>query len=339
MKAPTTGVADAIRAGMFDDADQAIALSIFATDNAIRIVAELNDFCEQAAGESVAACSWFFLSVGATFAVQLSDQRTVVVKAHGEHQGFETLQSCAAVQRRLHEGGFPCPAVLTSPVLRGKTIWSMQSHVEHKMSENTRSEAIRRVCANGLADFLHLTRKIGASARFDSWLPAPGILWNRPHNVLFDFTAITSDTEIIDAIARDAKELIEKSAYQQIIGHADWSCQNMSFEDGVLVCVYDWDSLRFGTEECFLAGAACTFSNNYHQEPVISVRAPEAKAFIDDYEAARGRPFTSEQRRAIRAATVYAVAYGARCVASYKGVSRDKVDEALCRVAAFKECM
>jgi hypothetical protein len=39
----------------------------------------------------------------------------------------------------------------------------------------------------------------------------------------------------------------------------------------------------------------------------------EARAFIAEYERARGRPFTGEERRACGGGFAYAVAYTARC--------------------------
>jgi hypothetical protein len=39
----------------------------------------------------------------------------------------------------------------------------------------------------------------------------------------------------------------------------------------------------------------------------------EARAFFDDYERERDRPFSPEERRAARAAAVYSRAYAARC--------------------------
>jgi hypothetical protein len=42
--------------------------------------------------------------------------------------------------------------------------------------------------------------------------------------------------------------------------------------------------------------------------------ADEAGAFLDDYEGARGTPFTVEERRAAGAAAVYGRAYSTRCV-------------------------
>ena len=39
----------------------------------------------------------------------------------------------------------------------------------------------------------------------------------------------------------------------------------------------------------------------------------EARAFIAEYEAARGRPFTPEEKRTLKAAKTYQLAYSARC--------------------------
>ena len=338
MKTPATDVATAIGAGMLDDADRAIARSIFTTDDPVSIGIQLDSFCEKTVGSSAISCSLFFLSVGATFVLDLRGQEAVVVKAHGAHQDFEKLQACSSVQERLSETGFPCPTVIVSPVLQRETVWTIHSYVEHSMPENTGSPAIREAGADGLAKLLNLTGTMGTEYPFGRWSPR-GTLWNEPHNVLFDFGKTSVETETIDDIARTAKEVIEEAAPREIVGHADWSCQNLSFQGDKLACVYDWDSLRYAPEECFVAGAACTFSNNYHQEPVIPIGPEEAGSFIESYEASRGRPFTSDEHKVLRAAMAYAVGYWARCVVGYENVAQAKADDALARLSAFSRTL
>lgn len=44
--------------------------------------------------------------------------------------------------------------------------------------------------------------------------------------------------------------------------------------------------------------------------------ADDIRAYVADYEAARGRPFSKRERRALFSHCVYFIAYGARCTHS-----------------------
>jgi len=69
-----------------------------------------------------------------------------------------------------------------------------------------------------------------------------------------------------------------------------------------------------GLEEAFVGANSTIFTCDWSDpslDPYPS--AAETSAFIADYEAARGRRFTSGDREVIDAARVYRVAYGARC--------------------------
>lgn len=52
-----------------------------------------------------------------------------------------------------------------------------------------------------------------------------------------------------------------------------------------------------------------------HPAPTLE----EARAYVAEYEEARGRPFSVEERRCVGASFAYAVAYGARCAHSIGG--------------------
>jgi hypothetical protein len=63
-----------------------------------------------------------------------------------------------------------------------------------------------------------------------------------------------------------------------------------------LVCVYDWDSLRIGSEPCIVGGAARCFAHDWRSEgPERSITLAEALAFVHEYEAARGKPLRMEK--------------------------------------------
>ena len=96
-----------------------IAQSIFGTTSASKISALLNDYCNQQFGQQITACSFAYLSVGATFVVRLGDQQ-IVLKAYGDRHSLPALLASFRIQRSLAQTGFPCPDVLSLPQLVGK---------------------------------------------------------------------------------------------------------------------------------------------------------------------------------------------------------------------------
>ena len=72
--------------------------------------------------------------------------------------------------------------------------------------------------------------------------------------------------------------------------------------------------LAAGTVAALSVLPAHAFSADWSASSPPAVPAPEeALGFLDDYERARGAPFSPPERACARAALVYAAAYGARC--------------------------
>jgi|SRR5580700_4615188 hypothetical protein len=77
---------------------------------------------------------------------------------------------------------------------------------------------------------------------------------------------------------------------------------------------FDWDSLCREREPALVGAAAHGFCADWSQTAIP--QAPtmdEARAFVSDYEQARGKPFSVDERRLCRASLAYATAYAARC--------------------------
>lgn len=324
--------------------DDVLARSIFGTTDTDAISALLNDYCRQQFDQEILYCTFAYLSVGATFVVQLSDRRQIVLKAYGAEQRLSSLRASFRVQQALADAGFPCPAVLQLPQRVRPTILTAQAYckgdslgrLRHRADEKSLSGEnslpvqqrsplepmahIRRTMAHSLA------RLIGQSKSYSHqdiliWMELhKPELWHRPHNVLFDFEKTAAGAEWIDSIAQQAKQRLRAAPGPIVIGHSDWSLQNMSFAQGDLACVYDWDSLRVGLEPCFVGGAARVYRHDWRvgsPEPAISL--DEVQDFVREYEAARGQPFTTEEHRVMGAAIVYTAAYGVRCAHAIRG--------------------
>lgn len=99
-----------------------------------------------------------------------------------------------------------------------------------------------------------------------------------------------------------------------MVGHSDWRVENLRYAGGELSAIYDWDSLVVRPEAALAGAIAGIFSADWRapERCRIPTRA-EMTAFVTDYEAARGRPFSPAERELADAALVYQLAYGARC--------------------------
>ena len=314
---------DSLRTVLRSPQQQQIAQSIFATSEPTCIAAVLAAFCCSELGGKIAACGFSYLRVGATFILQLTTGSIRVVKAYGADQSWAALQASLTSQARLARCGFPCPDVIAGPQRVGPTLLAAQAYVPagtvlssgRDSAEHGQVPRIRRAMAITLARLIQTTQCDPPPPDIRPWLLAgPDQLWPKPHNVLIDFQQTAAGADWIDAIARQAKQQLQDAPGEIVLGHSDWSLQNMAFQGDELVCVYDWDALRLGQEAWFVGGAARCFNQDWRDGlPPQLITVAEAQAFIQDYERARGRSFSATDQRMIGAALVYTAAYGTRC--------------------------
>ena len=193
--------------------------------------------------------------------------------------------------------------------------------------------AVRRELARRLAELARIATTIGdrraapgvldRQALGGSWFTgvAQGRVFPEPHSRLFDFEATRAGAEWIDALAAEARRA--PLVGDRVVGHFDWRVEHARFEGGSLVAAYDWDSLHCELEPIMVGANAHAFTADWTEEPRRDPRsgpaarpAPtedEIRAFIADYEEARGGPFDAAERRLVAASCVYSIAYTARC--------------------------
>jgi hypothetical protein len=99
-----------------------------------------------------------------------------------------------------------------------------------------------------------------------------------------------------------------------VAGHADWWSQNLRWVGRRLHAVYDWDSVT-AQPEAILAGQAGYMCAKTTVEldgcaPGASVEMTER--FLAAYEAARGRPWTADEREVAWAAGLWVALFDAR---------------------------
>ena len=293
--------------------DARIERSLFGTDDPNEIWAQVLAICPDAVD-----CFAFEVSVGALLGLVLAGGERVALKVHVDRVLDGYLEAMQAVQEHLWSAGFPCPRPRG---VRGRA--SLEEWRDEGEYLDGHDPAVRRALAELLATLVELARDAEPSPQLVPFLrPSEGRLWPKPHNVLFDFEATTDGAGWIDEIAAAAQKRRDAGPGELVIGHHDWTVKHVRFDGLRPVVVYDWDSLSAAPEPCFAGDAAATFTYTEHLPVELWPTVEEAQAFIGDYEQARGRPFTPDERGTARAAAVYTRAYSTRCVHARGGDAR-----------------
>lgn len=260
----------------------------------------------------------FAVSVGAVFGVRLRDGSRVAIKLHKLVTDEAYFDEVQRVQAALANDGFPAPRPLAR---RGLVVW--EEWIDDGVFRDAHEPQVRTAMARELARFHKAATATGLRPR-RPFLRPPDALWPKPHNALFDFEATAEGAEWIDEIGWKARRV--PTVGSETVGHHDWSAKHLRFDDRLsLTALYDWDSVTTDLEPAHVGTAAASFT--YTEELDVPIElwptADEALAFIDNYEAARGEPFSDEERDTATAACVYLRAYAARCLHAYAGDAHD----------------
>jgi hypothetical protein len=278
--------------------------SIFGTDDPRAIWAQVLHACPDAVD-----CFAFEVGIGARFGLVREGGTRVALKIHTPDTNLDYLDAVQRVQAHLAANGFPCPRPLG---VRGRA--TLEEWIDTGAYRDAHEPAVRSVLAERLAELILLTQPLHPLPGMEPYLPSnPTPLWPKPHNVLFDFEATSAGAEWIDEIAGAAKPLCDARVGALVIGHGDWTATHFRFDGLRPTVVYDWDSLNTDFEAVFVGGAAATFTYTERLPVDVWPSVTEAEAFLEEYEHARGTPFTPAEAAAARAAAVYTRAYSTRC--------------------------
>lgn len=305
---------DRIEAEFADPIGRVLAASIFGRTDATRVRDGLIGFCERELDARPAELDFFTMSVGAVFGLRLTDGRDVVVKVHLAREGLDRLACVQRVQRNLAENGFPCPGPVGEPARLLELPATVEDLVGGGVQRDAHDPSVRGVMAAMLAQLVQLTANDvdEAEGLGQGWsVGSPEALWGEPHNALFDFEATAGGAEWIDRLAATARGRLD--AGRRVVAHSDWSVKHFRFLGSQVQVIYDWDSLRLGSEPSLVAGAAVHFPYTEAFDVPKVASLEEIKAFVAEYERERAEPFTPAERRAVSAGAVYALAYTARC--------------------------
>jgi hypothetical protein len=281
------------------------------------IAQEINSFCQVRLCSAITRAYFLEVSQGAVFGLQLQDRHRIVIKAHSSRSNYEYLQAVMRAQHYLADQSYPCPLPLLEPSPFMHGLATIEELIDQGEFKNPHDPTVRRSLSQLLAWQIHLLREptsipdISPSA-FDHRLP-PDILWPTPHSPIFNFEATAVGAEWIDKIARKAREARVHGAGQPVLGHADWSAKHVRYVGDQASVIYDWDSLSLEKEPAIVGAAAINFTYTEQSDiPRLPTRE-EALAFVAEYEAARGKPFSPEEYQTLEAAATYHLAYGSRC--------------------------
>jgi len=297
------------------DSEPLLERDVFCTTDSRRIATLVDSFCRERLGGGVAGYELFATSVGSVHGVRLRDRRRVVVKAYRREIDLAHLAAVQRAQAHLADGGFPAPRPLLAPAPLARGVAVVETLLDRGDWADAHDPAVRRAVTAGLAQLLERSRPLVGLPGLGSWREGYDRLWRRPHDRRFDFPATAHGAAWIDRLAAAARRRLDRyGGGDPVVGHGDWRVEHLRFADGSLSAVYDWDSLAVGPEPVFAGSAAHAFTADWSIEghrctPSIA----ESLAFLADYEAARGAPFSNDARRAALSGLVAATAYSARC--------------------------
>ena len=240
--------------------------------------------------------------------VRLDDGRDVVIKVRAVSPRIAT---CAALQQRAWERGFPCPQVLAGPAPFGDAVATAESYVPGGGPQRARDAAT--LYAHGLARLVSLFSPEEVPGTLDpapywmdwahdgaaTWPPDPDVELNR----------MAGPDWLERAGARARERLVAAGGLMQVVGHGDWEEQNLRWQGRDLHVVHDWDSL-VRCPEAELAGmSALMFPSSGPRNEAASI--DQSAEFLAAYQEARG-VFSTEELEVAWAASTWIGAWKAK---------------------------
>jgi hypothetical protein len=305
-----------IAAGLASWSQCPVEHAIFGHAEPACMAREFERCAEALLGTRVSAGLFYRASIGAVAGVELADGRRAVLEAHQPDRSLQRLAEVVRLQGQLAQQGCFAPAVWAGPAPLAKGHVVVERYVQQGTTRDGHEPAVRR----GLARSLHALSSALGPFVSESTLPPHALaelpadqLWPPPHSKIFDFEATRAGAEEIDTLAALARRQMAPEG-RLVLGHSDWRAEHVRFEGDEPVAAFDWDSLCKVREPelvGFIAHAFCAdwSRQGYAQAPTLE----ESRAFVAEYEAARGGAFGADERRLLGAAFAYSVAYTTRC--------------------------
>jgi len=243
--------------------------------------------------------------------LRLADGREVVVKVRPRQP---RLAGCAVVHRALWTAGFPCPEPLVDLQPLDGYAATAEALVVDAAQPPPESE-LARLSAAALARLIELApdpRSVPSLAPSPSWTgwdhTGPG-LWPAPEDRDVDLNACPGP-RWLGRVAAAVCGQLRGHRGDPVIGHGDWYPENLVWDGSQLIAVHDWDSVICQPEPAIAGLAAATFLGIDGPAPLADVK--DSTAFLDAYQQARGRRWTSGDYAACWAAGLWQRAFDAK---------------------------
>jgi hypothetical protein len=243
--------------------------------------------------------------------LRLADGREVVVKVR---PGMPRLAGCAIVHRALWTAGFPCPAPLVDLQPLDGYAATAEALVLDDGQPPPDSE-LARLSAAGLARLVELAPdprsvpSLAPSPSFAGWDHTEPGLWPAPEDRDVDLNAYP-EPRWLDRVAAAIRDHLRSYGGDLVIGHGDWHPENLCWHDSQLVAVHDWDSVICQPEPAIAGLAAASFLGI--DGPARMANVEDSTAFLDAYQHARGRRWTSGDYAACWAAGLWQRVFDAK---------------------------
>jgi hypothetical protein len=221
------------------------------------------------------------------------------------------LHESVRVQMHLASRGIYATTVCGGPAPIGRTLATVEAYVAGGVTRDGHEPVVRAALARSLYAIIEACRPLVAGSTLPPHYLARSYaaLWPDGN----DFAARARGAEWIDDVARAARARMQPVG-EVSIGHGDWRVQHALFEGDRIVAAHDWISLCKEREPALVGFTAFAFCVDWSRTATcMAPTIDEARALVADYEAARGRAFSIDERRLCGALFAYSCAYLARC--------------------------
>ena len=268
-------------------------------------------WCKRWLGAAPAAALFEAGYLSTVKGLRLTDGREVVVKVRPH---ASRLAGCADVHRALWAAGFPCPEPLVDPQPLDGYAASAEAFVLDVDEPPARSE-LAALSAAALARLVELApgpSSVPSLAPAPSWAgwdhSEPG-LWPAPEELDVDLNDY-AEPRWLEQVAAAVRDRLRGHGGDLVIGHGDWHPENLRWKGPSLIAVHDWDSVICQPEPAIAGLGAATFLGLGPRPAMASVE--ESAAFLEAYQRARGRRWTSADHAACWAAGLWQRAVDAK---------------------------
>jgi phosphotransferase family enzyme len=250
-------------------------------------------------------------SVGAVFGIVLESGEPAVLKLFNRNLGHSELSSMHRCLTVAAAHGFPVARQRSEIFEADAGVFAAFYGYLDGAHRNPHDPPVRRELSRSLAELNALLAPLDTGE-----LPlSPGrqeALWPAPQRIWETREIDDEDSRFIAAHGRAAQLALKKSKLPLLATHLDWGVKNIRFRDDAVCAVFDSDSVHAASEAECVGRAAAQFTAQWDIPALLTPTAGEAQAFIDEYQAARGRKFSRTERAVAAAAARYFVAQAAR---------------------------